>query len=233
LIAGRQRHVDTAGLHELLPRMLQGVVLIKFKRFRIVTMRLFVFLCCAIMFWTAAALPRETEKRDPDAPVIGIFTNHGAMECVLFPEQSPLTVKNFLAYVDESFYDLTLFDRCMPGYLIQGGGFTPNMMQLPTKAPIENEAANGLLNKRGTIAMARALDPHSATCVFYINLADNEAFDQRDETEKGFGYTVFGKLIRGLDVADEISNVETKRMANVSEALPLANVIIDSVRVLR
>ncbi len=178
----------------------------------------------------SAAFAQDTAKNESKSPVVVIKTSLGLIEVQLNPEKAPVTVENFLSYVNESFYDSTLIERAIPDFLIQGGGFTVNMVQLATKAPITNEAANGLKNLRGTIAMARALDPHSATCLFYINLKDNASFDHKNDSKRGFGYAVFGEVLEGMDVADAIAQVKTKRVANVSEAFPLELVVIESIR---
>ena len=158
-------------------------------------------------------------------PVVEIKTNMGTIELTLDAEKAPITVKNFLSYVEESFYDSTLFHRIIPDFMIQGGGYTVNMGKKPPKPPIENEAANGLLNKRGTIAMARTNKINSATCQFFINHADNDFLDHKDNTQRGFGYAVFGKVTKGLKVVDKIASVQTG-----SQDIPVKPVVILSVR---
>jgi cyclophilin family peptidyl-prolyl cis-trans isomerase len=145
-------------------------------------------------------------------PVVVMETAMGTIKIELYPEKAPVTVKNFLAYVDDKFYDETIFHRVMGkensdrDFMIQGGGFTKEHKEKQTKDPIKNESNNGLSNKRGTIAMARTRDPDSATAQFYINVADNDGLDGRD---KPTGYTVFGKVIEGMDVVDKIKAVKT------------------------
>jgi len=144
-----------------------------------------------------------------DNPKVIMKTTKGDITIELNQEKAPITVKNFLSYVDEKFYDGTIFHRVIKGFMIQGGGLTPDFKEKPTKPPIKNEAFNGLRNKRGTIAMARTEVIDSATCQFFINHKDNPGLDHRDNTPTGFGYAVFGKVIKGLDVVDVIANVKT------------------------
>ena len=133
-----------------------------------------------------------------------LSTNHGDIVIELFPDDAPITVKNFLQYVDDGFYDGTIFHRVMPGFMIQGGGFEPSMDQKATRGPIQNEADNGRKNARGTLAMARTQDIHSATAQFFINLKDNAFLDHG---ERDYGYAVFGQVTDGLDVVDAIAAV--------------------------
>ena len=140
-------------------------------------------------------------------PMVKMTTNLGEMEIELFPDKAPLTVDNFLKYVDAGFYNGTLFHRVIPGFMIQGGGFTVGMQQKPTQPPVQNEADNGLKNTVGTLAMARTMDPHSATAQFFINVANNGFLDHTQKSLNGWGYAVFGKVTRGLDVAMKIADV--------------------------
>lgn len=135
-------------------------------------------------------------------------TTMGDITLELYQDKAPATVKNFLGYVDDKFYDGTIFHRVIKGFMIQGGGHTADMSKKPTKGPIKNEADNGLSNRRGTISMARMPDPHSATSQFFINLVDNVNLDFRAKTDQGYGYCVFGKVISGMDVVDAIANVK-------------------------
>src|SRR6516225_12147773 len=139
---------------------------------------------------------------------VALQTSLGAITLELYPDKAPATVQNFLAYVAEGFYDNTIFHRVIPGFMIQGGGFEPGMKQKKTKAAIQNESSNGLMNKRGTIAMARTSDPNSATAQFFINVKDNAFLDQ-PTSKDGYGYAVFGKVIEGMDVVDKIKVVPT------------------------
>ena len=136
-------------------------------------------------------------------------TNHGSIQIELDDVKAPKTVANFLQYVADGFFDGTIFHRVIPGFMIQGGGFTETMQQKPTADTIKNEADNGLKNARGTLAMARTNDPHSATAQFFINLADNDFLDFRSASGNGWGYAVFGKVASGMDVVDTIAKVAT------------------------
>ena len=137
-------------------------------------------------------------------------TTSGDILIELYPDKAPKTVENFLQYVDSGFYKNTIFHRVIPGFMIQGGGYTIRMDEKETQAPIENEANNGVSNERGTIAMARTMDPHSATAQFFINLVDNEFLDFKSESLQGWGYCAFGKVTEGMDVVDKIAKVKTK-----------------------
>lgn len=136
-------------------------------------------------------------------------TSKGDITIELYSSKAPLSVKNFLSYVDENFYDGTIFHRVIKGFMIQGGGFTTEFHKKPTKSPIKNEAANGLKNKRGTLAMARTMEVNSATSQFFINHADNSPLDYTNSTSEGFGYCVFGNVIDGMDVVDAIAKERT------------------------
>ena len=143
-------------------------------------------------------------------PVVLLETTSGDILIELYPDKAPKTVENFLQYVDSGFYKNTIFHRVIPGFMIQGGGYTIRMDEKATQAPIENEANNGVSNERGTIAMARTMDPHSATAQFFINLVDNEFLDFKSESLQGWGYCAFGKVTEGMDVVDKIAKVKTK-----------------------
>ena len=182
-----------------------------------------------IAVWSSAALSQQTQPASATVIVV-MKTNMGTIEIELFSDRAPQTVSNFLSYVMESFYDSTLFHRVIKGFMIQGGGFTVNYQRKATKPPIRNEAANGLTNKRGTVAMARTNEVDSATSQFFINLVDNNALDHKNNTPKGYGYCVFGRVTDGLDVVDKIASVMV-RQGTISEAVPVNPVIIESVRV--
>jgi len=154
-------------------------------------------------------------------------TSKGDMEIALDADRAPKTVANFLRYVDEGFYDGTLFHRVISGFMIQGGGYTVEMKKKPTHAPVENEAKNGLKNERGTIAMARTSDPHSATSQFFINHRDNPSLDY--PSFDGWGYAVFGRVTRGLEVLDAIAAVPTG-VRNGMRDVPLEPVVIEFVK---
>lgn len=158
-----------------------------------------------------------------------ISTSKGDVRAELFDTQSPETVKNFLSYVDDEFYDGTIFHRVIRGFMIQGGGLTPDMRQKKTRAPVTNEATNGLKNETGTLAMARTIDLHSATAQFFINVADNEFLDHKDESIRGFGYCVFGRVVDGMGVVNDIETVQTGRKGGHAD-VPTEPVVIHSIR---
>jgi cyclophilin family peptidyl-prolyl cis-trans isomerase len=183
-----------------------------------------------------SAPPAKPAKEEAPAdvithPVVEMRTSLGTIKIELYPDKAPKTVENFLGYAREGFYDGTIFHRVIPGFMIQGGGFTPDLSEKEARAAIENEAANGLKNVRGTIAMARTGDPHSATAQFFINGKDNPFLDYKESTRTGYGYAVFGKVVEGLDVVDQIEKVSTGSR-NGYDDVPVDNVVIESVRVL-
>lgn len=161
-------------------------------------------------------------------PTVEIDTNMGAIVVELAPQQAPRTVANFLKYVDSGFYKNTIFHRVIPGFMIQGGGFDEQLNQKPTQAPIANEARGGLRNNKYTIAMARTNYPHSATSQFFINVADND-FLNADQSQDGWGYAVFGRVIKGKDVVDRISEVQTG-VQNGMQDVPTKPVVIENVK---
>jgi len=142
-------------------------------------------------------------------PVVVVETSKGNIEIELNPDKAPVTVQNFLWYVDNKFYDGLIFHRVMAGFMVQGGGFTPEMSQKSGKPAIENEAGNGLTNDKYTIAMARTSDPHSASAQFFINVSDNNFLNHTSPTPQGWGYCVFGKVVKGMEVVDAIGKVKT------------------------
>ena len=161
--------------------------------------------------------------------MIVLKTNFGDITLALDHEHAPETAKNFEEYVKEGFYDGVIFHRVISNFMIQGGGFEPGMTQKPTRAPIQNEANNGLSNKTGTVAMARTMDPHSASAQFFINVKDNDFLDHSAETMEGWGYAVFGKVVDGMDVVEKIKNVPTT-MKGGHQDVPAEDVIIESAR---
>ena len=170
----------------------------------------------------------ETEARGAN-PVVIMETSAGAIKLELWSDRAPVTVENFLRYAEEGFYDDTIFHRVIADFMIQGGGFTADMREKPTHEPINNEAQAHLKNLRGTIAMARTGQIHSATSQFFINVRDNHDLDHKDNTRGGFGYAVFGKVIEGMDVVGKIRIVKTasfERFQNV----PVTPIVIRSVR---
>src|SRR6266542_4047674 len=155
-----------------------------------------------------------------------LHTNHGDIGIELDAENASKTVDNFLQYVRDGHYDNTLFHRVIDGFMIQGGGMAPGMKQKPTRAGIANEAANGLKNKRYAVAMARTSDPHSATAQFFINVADNDFLDFKSPGGNGWGYCVFGKVVQGQDVVDEIKSVPTGT-SGFNQDVPHEDVVIE------
>lgn len=162
--------------------------------------------------------------------MIKLTTNHGAITLELDGEKAPKTAANFLAYVESGHYDNTIFHRVIDGFMIQGGGMGGGMQEKPTRAPIENEAGNGLKNDRGTIAMARTSDPHSATAQFFINVVDNDFLNFRATSGSGWGYCVFGKVIDGMDVVDKIRKVRTGNKG-FHQDVPVEDVVIEKAEV--
>lgn len=167
------------------------------------------------------------EVNKGDKIMVLISTNHGDIKLELDKEKAPVTVENFLSYVNEGFYDGTIFHRVIPNFMVQGGGFSQGMEQKPTKQPIKNEADNGLTNGRGTVAMARTNVVDSATSQFFINLVDN---DFLNNGARDFGYAVFGKVSQGMDVVDKIASVKTGTNGPFRD-VPTEAVIINSVKV--
>ena len=161
-----------------------------------------------------------------DASMVRFETSHGGFTVELYDEDAPLTVANFLQYVDAGFFDGTIFHRIVPGFVIQGGGLTADFTQKKTKPPVRNEAGNGVRNERGTLSMARTDEIHSATSQFFVNLADNDFLDQRPGQ---YGYAVFGRIADGMDVIERIAGVRTGRRKGYSDA-PMEDVIITSAR---
>ena len=162
--------------------------------------------------------------------MIKLTTNHGVITLNLDAEKAPKTVANFIAYVEAGHYNNTVFHRVIKNFMIQGGGMGPGMNQKPCKAPVENEAANGLKNKRGTVAMARTNDPHSATAQFFINTVDNDFLDFKAPSGQGWGYCVFGEVVEGLDVVDKIRAVKTGNKGGHQD-VPAEDVIIEKAEV--
>jgi len=155
-------------------------------------------------------------------------TNHGPIHLELDPSLAPKTVENFLGYVDAGHYTGTIFHRVIPGFMAQGGGFDESYEKKPTRAPVDNEAAPGVKNLRGTVAMARTGEPHSATAQFFVNVADNAFLDHKDKTQSGYGYCVFGKVTSGMDVIDKIVAVRTGAKGPFAKDAPVEPVVIKS-----
>lgn len=178
----------------------------------------------SLLLLAATAMPVLAEN-----PKLTMETSLGAITVELDAEKAPKTVKNFMAYVEEGFYDGTVFHRVIDGFMIQGGGFTEDMSRKDTHDPVENEADNGLKNLRGTLAMARTNQPHSATAQFFINLVDNGFLDFREKNRRGWGYTVFGKVTDGMDVVDKIAKLATTAKPNGMRDVPIELPVIKSV----
>ncbi|MCQ4347824.1 peptidylprolyl isomerase [Pseudomonas stutzeri] len=162
--------------------------------------------------------------------MIKLHTNFGVITLQLFADKAPETAANFEQYVKDGHYDGTIFHRVIDGFMIQGGGFEPGMKQKSTRAPIKNEANNGLSNKKYTIAMARTMDPHSASAQFFINVKDNSFLDHSAPTTQGWGYAVFGEVVEGIDVVDRIKEVKTGNRMGHGD-VPVDDVIIEKAEV--
>jgi len=165
---------------------------------------------------------------DKSLPQVLIETNKGNIILELYPDKAPKSVENFLRYVNEGFYDGTIFHRVIANFMIQGGGFTPEMHQKPAHDPIQNEADNGLKNQIGTVAMARTNDPHSASSQFFINVAQNSFLDFREKTERAYGYAVFGRVINGMRAVNQIRQAKTGFNSGMGD-VPLSPIIMTKV----
>lgn len=193
-----------------------------------------VLLYLSLLFFSLHSVAAEqTTKSASSTPRVVIDTNRGAIEVELYPQQAPKTVANFLNYVKQDFYAGTVFHRVIKGFMIQGGGFTTELERKDTLPPVENEAFNGLPNKRGSIAMARTNQPHSATSQFFINTVDNAFLNFRGKTMRGWGYTVFGQVTKGMDVVERIENSRTGAGGVFSQDVPLDTVIINSIKIIQ
>jgi peptidyl-prolyl cis-trans isomerase B (cyclophilin B) len=182
-------------------------------------------LLCALI----ACISINAAAQTPPAKIqVSMMTSKGEMVFELDSAKAPLTVKNFLDYVNTGFYEGTIFHRVIKGFMVQGGGMTPDMNLKKANAPIQNEAGNRLSNRRGTIAMARTGEPHSATCQFFINVVNNYNLDFKNTSVMGWGYCVFGKVIKGMAVADAIAEVQTG-----PQDVPVTPIVITKVSVLK
>lgn len=162
-------------------------------------------------------------------PVVLIETSAGTITAELYKDRAPVSVENFLDYVRAHHYDGTIWHRVVAGYVIQGGGYTPEMVEKATRPPIQNEATNGLSNRRGTLAMARTRQARSATSQFYINVSNNDSLDHRGFSPDDFGYAVFGRVLQGMDVVDTIASVRTATTREGMESVPISPVLILSI----
>ena len=179
---------------------------------KLFTLHLTLGLSLLLGLQTAWASPAVSASGNPipTATRATLSTTLGDIVIELYPTRAPVTVANFVAYANSGHYKGTVFHRVIPGFMAQGGGYTSKLRKKPGLAPIQNEADNGLKNKRGTLAMARTNDPHSASTQFFINLANNAALDHSNKTLQGWGYAVFGKVIEGMDVVDKMARVPTR-----------------------
>jgi len=175
-------------------------------------------------FWSAASFAAN--------PQVELKTNMGVIVLELYPERTPVTVRNFIQYVKDGHYNGTRFHRVIPNFMIQGGGFTTDFKQKPVRQPIRNEAANGIKNAAGTVAMARTSDPHSATSQFFINVADNDFLNFRYPTRDGYGYCAFGRVTKGMKIVQRIASVATGAGPPPHRDVPRHPVVIESATVL-
>ena len=185
---------------------------------------LFATLALVLAFAAHAAAPAN--------PQVEVRTNMGNFVLELYPENAPNTVQNFLQYVKDGHYNGTIFHRVMPGFMIQGGGFNAKFEEKPTRPAIKNEAGNGLRNGVGMLSMARTADPHSATAQFFINVAENPTLDFRAPTAEGYGYTPFGKVVKGMDVVERIVKVPTGPGKPPHQDVPKKPVVIERMHVI-
>ena len=172
----------------------------------------------------------ESDLPTPGPSAVLMRTSAGDLTIELYPNEAPATVANFLQYVEDGFYDGTIFHRVVRGFVIQGGGFTADMVEKETRAPIENEARNGLMNLRGTLSMARTMDPHSATSQFFINTKDNAMLDHTEPTTRGWGYAVYGMVISGMEAVDQIEASRVVSRAGHND-VPETPIVIESATV--
>ncbi len=182
---------------------------------------------CAALALLLALAPGSAQDKEKN-PVVVLDTSMGAIKIELFEQKAPITVKNFLQYVDDKFYDGVIFHRVIPDFMIQGGGMEAGLKEKKTRAPIKNEAGNGISNERGTIAMARTSEPDSASAQFFINLKNNTFLDRANADDK-VGYAVFGRVLEGMEVVDKIARVETGTRGG-HKAVPVQDVVIKSAR---
>lgn len=183
----------------------------------------------SVLLTMGAFLSTSAEVVEAENPRVVLDTSEGKIVLELYMEKAPETVQNFLGYIDAKFYDGTIFHRVIPNFMIQGGGFTADMKKKSSRAPIRNEADSGLNNDRHTIAMARTGDPHSATAQFFINTAKNDFLNFKNKTEQGWGYAVFGKVVKGMDTVDAISAVKTTTRGPYGD-VPVKPVLIKSAK---
>jgi peptidyl-prolyl cis-trans isomerase B (cyclophilin B) len=188
------------------------------------TTTVYVLILLSFLIFAGSAISEDIN------PKVELKTSKGSIVLELYVDNAPETVKNFMAYVDANYYDGTIFHRVIPNFMIQGGGFTPDMKRKTTQAPIKNEADKGLKNDRGTIAMARTGDPHSATAQFFINTKNNDFLNHRDKTQQGWGYAAFGRVVEGMKTVDAISAVKTGTVGGFRDVPEEPVVIISAKR---
>ena len=189
----------------------------------------------AFVLLAALTLPLSVSAAEPSKavnPQVRMTTSLGIIEIELDAKHAPVTVKNFLGNVNSGFYNGTIFHRVIPGFMIQGGGMTPGMKEKPTGPKIRNEADNGLKNLAGSLAMARTSDPHSASAQFFINTVDNAFLDHSGKNPRGWGYAVFGKVTKGMDVVKKIEAVQTGN-AGMHQNVPLKDVVLTKMEVIK
>jgi peptidyl-prolyl cis-trans isomerase A (cyclophilin A) len=190
-----------------------------------------MFVVAALCLSAGIACAADAVKKSKN-PVVIMETSMGNVKMELFEAEAPISVKNFLEYANSGFFSNTIFHRVIANFMIQGGGFTTDFKMKPTKAAIKNEAGNGLKNQRGTLAMARTGVVDSATAQFFINVVNNDFLNQRDKSQQGFGYAVFGKVVEGMDVVDKIAAVKTGVTKGFPD-VPEKQVVIKSIKVLK
>ena len=188
-------------------------------------------LALAVAAGTMMTDQTESHADGGGSPLVTFETTHGSFAIALEPEAAPETIENFLQYVRDGHYDGTIFHRVIPGFMIQGGGYTTDYQQRRTRAPIENEAPGAPSNERGTIAMARTSDPHSATAQFFINVVDNAFLDHRGKNPQGWGYAAFGRVVQGMEAVDVIAGLETGSGGPFPSDVPTVSVVINKVTV--
>lgn len=195
-------------------------------------MRLLANGLISLLAATSIALAAESPKKMSEPTTkVKFETSLGAFVVQLNAAKAPITVENFLSYVKEGHYDGTIFHRVIPGFMAQGGGYTADFKQKPTHKPIKNEADNGLLNKRGTIAMARTPDPNSASSQFFINYVDNAFLDYKSPTPQGWGYAVFGEVVEGMNVVDEMAKIPTGPGGPMPSDVPKTPIVVNKATV--
>ena len=193
-----------------------------------------LFFTLSLMFITISSsygYSTQKIKNVEDTKVINLKTNKGNITIKLFTKEAPETTKNFINYVEKGSYNGTIFHRVIPNFMIQGGGLLPDMSEISSNAPVDNESSNELSNKKGTLAMARTSDPHSATSQFFINLKDNDFLDKKN-AQDGWGYCVFGEVSDGLDIVEQIGLVSTGNHPSGHQDVPTETIVIESIEII-